>query len=76
MNRAGLPLEGDSHSWMLVRQYVQARIDLQTEICTALSSSDQDRRDAAARIDELRQLLEAPKMATRTAHSQPTTGSY
>jgi hypothetical protein len=73
---AALPLEGDSPTWVLVRAYAQARIDILTAICTAPAATDQARRDAAMRIDELRQLLDAPQASKRAAPAGSTSGSY
>lgn len=76
MTPATLSIEGDSHAWVLVRAYAKARIEILTAQCVAVNASPDAREDAAARIDELQQLLNAPDAARRQTPNNPSTGSY
>lgn len=60
-----LPIDRNSGVWRLVAQYAHERIALLTETCTSLTVTDDERRIAAARIAELRELLEAPAEAVK-----------
>lgn len=60
-----LVVDRNSGVWQAVARFVQARIAILTETCTSLTVTDIERRDAAARIVELRELLEAPDEAVK-----------
>jgi hypothetical protein len=65
-----LLIENDSPAWIKVRGYCNARVDELTAQCVGLGATDSERRDAAARIDELRLLLAAPTAAHRSLAAQ------
>jgi hypothetical protein len=46
---------------------MDARISELTDICTSVGSTDQQRLDAAIRIDELRDMKKAPERTKATA---------
>ncbi len=60
---AQLAIDTTSGAWRAVREYAEARIAALTDRCVAVAAADDQRRAAAERIDELRELLSAP---TRT----------
>ena len=68
-----LAIENDSPAWVKVREYCGGRITELTARCVALAATDAERRDAAARIDELRLLLDAPGAAHRTLAARTET---
>jgi hypothetical protein len=56
-----LPVDTTSAQWRAVTAYVEARIEELKEVCCSTASSDEQRRMAAHRIEELRELLSAPE---------------
>lgn len=56
--------------WRQVDEYVKDRIAIHTEICTSCTATDEARRHAAERIDELRMLMAAPAEAQRFAEQR------
>lgn len=60
-----LVIDRQSGAWRAVVQYAQERMALLIETCTSLTVTDAERRDAAARIAELRELVEAPAEAVK-----------
>lgn len=56
-----LPIDSGSAQWRAVVTYVEARIEELKDVCCSTASSDEERRMAAHRIDELRELLTAPE---------------
>ena len=54
-----------SADWLEVVKYAQQRIEQLMEEAISISATDEDRRDAASRVDELRALLSAPGEAIR-----------
>jgi cytochrome P450 len=55
-----LPIDVNETAWHLVREYIADRRAEIMDTLLSLTVSDQDRRDAAVRIDELILLLGAP----------------
>ncbi len=51
--------------WREVAEWATRQIQTHTVSALSLSASEQERRDAAVRIDELRSLLDAPQRSKR-----------
>ena len=47
-------------TWLNVAEYVRSRVEDLKDRCCSVGSSDRERQDCAARIEELRMLLNAP----------------
>lgn len=58
-------LKVDQHSseWRLITEYAQERIKALSFLCTRVNTDAMERERCAARIQELEQLLEAPRVA-------------
>ena len=61
-----LAVDTTSHEWGALVSYIEKRIEELTETCTSTVVSDEQRRTAAHRIEELRDIMNAPKL-TRAA---------
>jgi len=68
-----LPLDINSPSWHVVRDYAEARISILTAECIDLSTAPERRFELSARIAELRELLQAPATTRRTAEMAEST---
>lgn len=76
-----LPADTTSPQWGLVKAYCEARIAELTEECISVGSTDEQRRNSANRIEELRDLLSAPsrlraKTEYRMANAHKPNGVY
>ena len=58
-------VDATSSTWREVVEWAQRQIDTHTASALSLGASDQERRDAAVRIDELRSLIDAPQRSMR-----------
>lgn len=67
-----LAMDTTSAAWRQLTEYARARIALLTDACTALDTPDEQRRQHAARIAELRELLAAPGVAREMAEHMQT----
>jgi hypothetical protein len=67
-----LPVDRTSNAWRLVVRYASERIAELTEECVSLTTSDEQRRVCAARIDELRSLIQAPEQTKRATEMRET----
>jgi hypothetical protein len=56
-----LPIDATSGQWRAVVSYIEARIEELKDVCCSTASADEQRRAAAHRIEELRELLSAPE---------------
>lgn len=65
-----LPIDVNESAWHLVREYIEARRAEIMDTVLSLSVSDQERRDAAVRIDELILLLGAPGDTRRASEAK------
>lgn len=64
-----LPIDTTHGDWRLVVLYAQARIEELTEQCIATGSTPEQRLVAAHRIEELREMLDAPRRTkAKTEH--------
>lgn len=63
-----LPVDTTSAFWNAIKAYASLRQTELIDIATSITASDIERRDAAMRLDELKQLLAAPD-ETREATS-------
>ena len=61
-----LNIDATSAQWREVTRYIEARIKELTEQCVATAATHETRMIAAHRIEELRDLLDAPRL-TRVA---------
>ena len=72
-----IDIDSNSPAWISVAGYVRDRVATLTELCTSCVTTDQDRRHAAERIDELRSLLIAPDETRRAAELRtPMASTY
>lgn len=58
-----LNIDATSAQWREVSKYIESRIAELTEQCVATAASHESRMIAAHRIEELRDLLDAPRRA-------------
>ncbi len=65
-----LPIDVNETAWHLVREYIADRRAEIMDTLLSLTVSDQDRRDAAVRIDELILLLGAPGDTRRASEAK------
>lgn len=61
---AAINVDPKSFEWKRVMDYIQTRGHELTEIATSPAVTDQERRDAAVRLDELKVLRGAPIEST------------
>jgi hypothetical protein len=65
-----LPVNVNTREWHAIRDYIEARrVELLAEL-DSLTASDQARRDAAVRRDELAVLLQAPAETLRESQAR------
>lgn len=65
-----LSIDQSSRTWQLVADFVNKRIAVLQESCCALEATPTQREQDAARIHELRTLLQAPKDAVALGRGQ------
>ena len=65
-----LPINMQSGDWGLIKTYIAARRTELLEDLDALTATDQQRRDAAVRRDELAVLLDAPTDTQRSVQAK------
>lgn len=65
-----LPIDVNESAWHLVREYIDARRAEVSDTLLSLSVTDQERRDAAVRMDELALLLAAPGDTRRASEAR------
>lgn len=65
-----LPIDVNESAWHLVREYIDARRAEVSDTLLSLSVTDQERRDAAVRMDELALLLAAPSDTRRASEAR------
>jgi hypothetical protein len=66
-----LAVDATSSEWRAVVRYAESRIAELTATCVSTSSSDEQRRNAAQRIEELADLIAGPTLTRhRTEHTQ------
>lgn len=65
-----LPIDVNESAWFLVCEYIDARRAEISDTLLSLVVSDQERRDAAVRMDELALLLAAPGDTRRASEAR------
>ena len=72
-----LGVDMNSGEWARVVEYVNARIEELTGICTSSMATHEQREQAAFRIAELRELVNAPRRTRELAGSaEPARSIY
>lgn len=60
-----LTIDAGSNAWRAVQVYAVQRMSELTEQCVSITATDDQRREAAYRIAELRELMDAPNEAQK-----------
>jgi hypothetical protein len=67
---ATLVIDQSARTWQLVSAYANERIATLQDACCALGATHSEREQAAARIAELRAMLQAPKDSVAIGQAQ------
>ena len=72
-----LKIDAEGQPWRTVVEHLNARISEYTQRCISVKTPAEQKQEFAIRIDELRSLIDSPKLSQAPMHRATTVnGSY